>query len=73
MVMILLKKLIISAGAKWVNKMIITEKQLIILFDIAKFVITHEFNRLNNYDRQTIVDVVNEILNQQSNELIEVK
>jgi hypothetical protein len=54
--------------------MIITEKQLIILCDIAKWFIKNEFHNFGvPYDRETIIHLLNDILNQQSNELIEVK
>lgn len=54
--------------------MIITEKQLIIMYEISKWFITTEFHGFSiPYSRETVIEVLNEIINQQSNKLIEVK
>lgn len=48
----------------------LTEKQAIILFDIAKYVMAF-VGDVGGYDRSTISKLVDQILNQQSDELIE--
>ena len=50
----------------------ITEKQLIVLFDIAK----HSMRFIGDfagYDEKTRQNLVNDIINQQSNDLVDVK
>lgn len=52
--------------------MIITQKQLVVLFDIAKWAATN----LNGHcpvTQETIQTLVNQIYNQQSDKLVEVK
>ncbi len=56
--------------------MIITEKQLIMLFEMGAFLAT--LNMQGNawsppFSKETMIKLVNEIYNQQSNDLIEVK
>lgn len=56
--------------------MIITEKQLIILFEISLWFSQVHMNwRFNQppFSRETVEQIVNDILNQQSNKLMEVK
>ncbi len=54
--------------------MIITEKQLIILYDIAKWYITYDFVRFGApYTNQIVIDVLNQIINQQSDKPVEIK
>ena len=54
--------------------MIITEKQLFMLRDISHWFIQHEFfNFSPPYDRDTVIQLLNDIINKQSNELMEVK
>jgi hypothetical protein len=48
----------------------LTEKQAIILFDIAKYAMSF-VGGVGGYDRATISKTVDQILNQQSDELIE--
>lgn len=56
--------------------MIITEKQLIMLFEMGVFLA--RLNMSGNYwsppySRETMIDLVNDIINQQSNKLQEIK
>ncbi|HXK00730.1 MAG TPA: hypothetical protein VNF93_02450 [Buchnera sp. (in: enterobacteria)] len=54
--------------------MIITQKQLLILYSISQWFIKFEFNGFfPPYSRETIVDILNEIINQQSNNPMEIK
>jgi hypothetical protein len=48
----------------------LTEKQAIILFDIAKYAMSF-VGGVGGYDRATISKTVDQILNQQSDEIIE--
>lgn len=48
----------------------LTEKQAIILFDIAKYSMSFS-GGCAGYDRETISKIVDQILNQQSDEIIE--
>lgn len=50
----------------------VSEKQLIVLFDIAKYSL-QIIGNVAGYDENTRRNLVNDILNQQSNELIDVK
>ena len=50
----------------------VSEKQLMVLFDIAKYSLQIMGN-VAGYDENTRRNLINEIINQQSNELIDVK
>ena len=51
----------------------ISEKQLIILYDISRWFIENEFHGFGvPYSRKTVIDIINEIINQQSDELQEI-
>lgn len=60
----------VHAGADGVKKMIITEKQILMLLNIAFHVGRELSDRLNP---EPVMYLYDQILNQQSNELIEVK
>jgi hypothetical protein len=50
----------------------VSEKQLMVLFDIAKYSL-HIIGSIAGYDENTRRNLVNDIINQQSNVLIDVK
>lgn len=56
--------------------MIITEKQLIMLFEMGVFLARLNMSGTywnSPYNKETMINLVNDIINQQSNKLMEIK